>query len=349
MTAAVEKDRISECVILCTCSRTELFFCGDNGAEEIAVSLLAEHSGASRDNVMRYAMIFCGRQAKVHLFRVACGIESMVVGEDEILGQTRNAYKAACENGTVSAELNMIFQAALACAKRIKTDTELSRLSVSTATLAANEAARLGSSVNVVVIGASGKIGQTTVKNLLSHKNVKLTATLRQHTPEIVGEWSGGIGTALYSERYSLMDAADCVISATSGPHFTVTRGELEKHIFTPKNRLFIDLAVPRDIDRDIENIDGVRLLGIDDFEKLAEEHNALKADGAEAAKALIEEEIEALEKNTAVRSFLPCCDIVIEAISRKGLEGLIYKMKSELTSEQLAAALKAMADFGKE
>ncbi len=327
-------DRLGKCVIICTCNRTELYYTGN---DEFVTDIMAEYGNVSSDKVKKYAMMFHEKKAVLHLFRVACGIESMVIGEDEILGQVRDAYKNACEWEKTQHELNIIFQAALACAKKIKTETSLSSVSVSTATLAANEAAKFCDSPKVLVIGATGKIGQTTVKNLISHRNVSVTVTLRRHSSEIFTSMTYGIKIADYRERYSIIDGFDCVISATSSPHFTITYSELMNHLKTRKKRLFIDLSIPSDIDRKIGCEEDIRLIGIDYFERLAVENNALKADSAELAEKYIEAEVETVEKNLALHCFL------MEKELNESERNLVYKLKSGLSAEQFSAALEAM------
>ncbi|MDD6345823.1 MAG: glutamyl-tRNA reductase, partial [Oscillospiraceae bacterium] len=125
---------VQECVILCTCNRTEVYFCGNKNSVSDVKKFLSEYSGISESDFIRYIRFFSKKNAVSHLFRVACGIESMVIGEDEILGQLKKAYSLAYENKTVSHRLNIIFQSAVTCAKKVKTDTELSKTSVSTAT-----------------------------------------------------------------------------------------------------------------------------------------------------------------------------------------------------------------------
>ena len=224
-------ENISECLILCTCNRTEVYFCGDESSVKTVETVLSDFSGIDFDELKKYICLFYGDRALLHLFRVAGGIESMVIGEDEILGQLKRAYAFAKDNGTVAYELNMCVQAAVACAKKIKTETAISKTSVSVATLASNEAAKFkDGELNVLVIGATGKVGSTVVKNLLSHKGISVTVTSRKHKAETVFE-NTGANVIDYDERYKAFDFADCVISATSGPHYTVTYYDLKKNI----------------------------------------------------------------------------------------------------------------------
>ena len=113
-------ENISECLILCTCNRTEVYFCGDESSVKTVETVLSDFSGIDFDELKKYICLFYGDRALLHLFRVAGGIDSMVIGEDEILGQLKRAYAFAKDNGTVAYELNMCVQAAVACAKKIK-------------------------------------------------------------------------------------------------------------------------------------------------------------------------------------------------------------------------------------
>ena len=337
----------SQCVLICTCNRTEAYFCGDDF--ESALKILADYGKVSRETLSTCVMQFEGDKALLHLFKVACGIDSMVVGEDEILGQTKNAFALATQCKTVSYEFNMIFKSAVTCAKKIKTETALSKTSVSTATLAANEAAKLGENVKVLVIGGTGKIGSTVLKNLVSHKNVTVMTTLRSHCGNLnIVENSPKICTINYDERYEYDDCADCIISATSSPHYTITGKELKKHLKTPKNRLFIDLAVPPDIDRSAANLEGVKLIGIDYFEKLAHENNAVKLDSVEAAKTIISEEIDLLKKEMDFHGFLPFVDNV-KNIAQNDFEKVLYKLKCDLNAQQFSAVLKSLENLGRD
>lgn len=345
-TKLIGKGNISKCVIICTCNRTEVYYCGNKNSKNDIMNLLAEYSGITQALLSRHLLFFEADNAITHLFKVACGIDSMVVGEDEILGQTKSAYMSAVQNNTVSYELNMIFQAAFACAKKIKTETALSKTSVSTATLAANEAAKFSDKVNVLVIGGSGKIGTTVLKNLASHKNVSLRVTLRHHNSSLNFIQDLKIETAPYKDRYEYIKSSDCIISATSSPHYTITQYDLKNYLTDNKKRLFIDLAVPPDIEESVSKFDGVQLINIDYFQKLAKENNAIKIDSVEAAKKIIKDETDTLKKDLIFHDFQPLLSKVKENLSDKFLENLIYKMKSDTSSDEFSAFIKVLKAF---
>lgn len=337
-----------QCVILCTCNRTEVYFCGCSSSCNNVQKLLSEYSGVSVQEIVPHIMQFSSDSAIIHLFRVACGIDSMVIGEDEILGQIKNAYISAKEQDTVSYEMNMMFQAAIACAKRVKTNTGLSsRSSVSIATLAANQAASISrKEVKVLLIGASGKTGLTIMKNLLSHKNVKVTVTQRRRGAITEVAEKCGAKIVEYSSRYKYMDDADCVISATSSPHYTVTLNGILDALKTSKKRMFIDLAVPPDIDSEIASIPKAELIGIDCFNKLAKENNELKISSAEAANEMIFEDVETLKRELVFHEYIQYFDQIKTAISKRPVEELFYQLKSQLMHDQLKNVLEAMKNF---
>lgn len=329
-----------EPVLLCTCNRTELYFFGNakKGAE-----ILSRFSGVGAAELNPKLMIFSGRTAIDHLFGVTCGIDSMVIGEDEILGQVKKAYAFSAEHIILSSESNMIFQAAIATAKRIKTETELSKTSVSTATLAAKAAARLGERVSVMLIGAGGEIGGKVLKNLLSYKNVSVYVTERSHNRKNLVFSEEGVVRIDYDKRYEYADRCDCIISATTSPHYTITAAELKKSLSDGKRLTLIDLAVPNDIDRLTAEIDGVSVIGIDSFEQLAKRNNELKLSSVERAEVIISEETETLVKQLAFHRFLPRlkqCDFPLESV--------IFRMKSELSASaflQVIDTIEGMMD----
>lgn len=340
-------ENISECLILCTCNRTEVYFCGDETSVKSVETALSDFSQIDFDEFKKYICLFYGDKALFHLFRVAGGIESMVIGEDEILGQLKRAYAFAKDNGTVSYELNMCIQAAVACAKKIKTETALSKTSVSVATLAANEASKFrNGEMNAIVIGATGKVGSTVVKNLLSHKGVNVTVTSRKHNSEAVFE-NTDVNVIDYNERYEALDTADCVISATSGPHYTITYYDLKSNIKSQKPRLFVDLAVPPDIDENVEKINGAKLINIDCIKQLARENNARKLDSIESAKEIISDEIETLKKDLAFHEFLPCMQSVKNAMPSDFSEKFIYKLKSDVSADEFEKILEIYRKCG--
>ena len=155
------------------------------------------------------------------------------------------------------------------------------------------------------------------------------------------------ITVADYADRYKYIDDADCVVSATASPHYTVTYYDLKQSVKTEKPRLFIDLAVPPDIDSSVTEIGGLKLIGIDYFEKLAKNNNELKLDSVESAKEIIKEESDVLKKDIAFHFFLPHMESVKNKLSENSLEEILYKFKAELPSEDFIKILDAFKSCG--
>lgn len=328
-------------VLLCTCCRTELYM---SGSSDTAVRLLAELAESSDGEVRRYAMIYDGEGAVRHLFRVACGIDSAIVGEDEVLGQLKNAYAFSGGLIRLSDRTNMIFQGAAASAKRIKTETAISRTSVSHATLAAKLAAHFVPEPKVMLIGASGSTGTSLLKNLLSYRRVTVLATMRSHSGStVILPDSPQLTVIPYEERYTHIPECDCVISATTSPH-TVISAEG----FAPAGRpqLFIDLAVPRDIDPAVAELPGVTLYSVDHFRELAADNDQLKQNSVEQAQQMITEDIGELKKALLMHDILPEIKSSGVIASMTG-EELFYKLRAGLDYASFSAVAQAVRELG--
>lgn len=279
------------CVLLCTCNRTELYFlCARQQAE----SLLEQAAGRSPD---RFAF-FSGLQGVEHLFSLAAGLESMLIGEDEILGQLKNSYETARQAGLTQG-MDTVFQAAIACGKRVRSETKISSLACSVATLAANEVFHFGpAEKKVLLIGASGQIGSAVYKNLQCRKELTLLVTSRHHEREEER-------TLPYENRYQCLDLADVVLCCTASPHMVLTLEEVKRHLVTEKERLFLDLSVPPDIDPEVSQLSGCRRVGIDDLRAAAEENNQKKQGEIQSAKAQLRRCLLEFQADQAARQWV--------------------------------------------
>ena len=293
-------------VLLNTCNRTELY------AQGSPYCIVNRYFADAK----QYLRIYENERAMEHLFRVACGLDSMVLGEDEILGQVKDAYRYSLENGYSDYELNMAFQAAIACAKKIKTDTLLSKSSVSVATLAASLCQKYKSGkATVLLIGGSGDIGGKVLQNLISIGGFDIYATVRAHRIK------NAVHLIEYQNRYEYLQKADIVISATNSPHFTVTADKTDG-----KERLYLDLAVPRDIDSAIPGV-----ITIDDLNALASENHQIKQSALETAEEMLKEQLDTLLKELYLHQIMPL-NISTER------KGFIYDFRDKATADEFAA-----------
>ncbi|BAK47470.1 glutamyl-tRNA reductase [Clostridium sp. SY8519] len=297
--AGLKERGICQAVYLFTCNRCELY---GIGRFYEALQVLAEVCGTDPSEMKEQVLVYEGRRAMVHLFRVISGMDSMVVGEDEILGQMRQAYLYAKDRGAAAYELNTIFQAALAGAKKVKTDTLLSKSSVSVATLAAAKCHEWKEGKKrVLMIGAGGDIGGKTMLNLLSYGDCEIQATYRRRRFR-----QQGVSMLPYEDRIAAVRGADIVISATASPHYTLVYKELKQAGLPEKQRLFVDLAVPRDIDDEVRRLPGAELIRIDDFQQIARENNARKESAVQSAEEILREQLDELEKELEFHRFFP-------------------------------------------
>lgn len=336
---------VEQCVLLSTCNRTEVYVQGEENRFRELEEVLSEVSGSDGEQIRNLARRYQGRKALQHLFRVVCGMESMVLGEDEILGQTRDAYMAAKEAGYTGYELNAVFQAALACAKRVKTETMLSKTAVSVATLAASEVARLPLlHKTVLLMGGSGQMGGIILKNLLSQKNVRIIATVRSHNG-ICQTGGEQVEHVDYQNRYAALEGADAVISATASPHYTLTAGRVREAMRTQKERLFLDISMPPDLDAEIGNLAHCRLVALDDIKRLAEANNRLKQQAFADAEEILEEELERLCKVLAFHCFTEADAHWKERYADCTAEKLLYLLRDELDSGSFETVLHVLTN----
>ena len=337
---------VDECVALSTCNRTEIYVPGEGNRFHVLEEALARATGCDGEWIRGVDRRYQGRKALQHLFRVVCGMESMVIGEDEILGQVRDAYISAKEAGCTGYELNCIFQAALACAKRVKTETLLSKTSVSVATLAANEVFRLPlPHKTVLLMGSSGQMGGIILKNLLSQENIRIIATIRSHNG-LLQSSSPRVKNVPYQERYAYLREADAVISATASPHYTLTAGRVGEVLGRDretKERLFVDISMPPDMDAEIGRLEHCRLVALDEIKSLAEENNRLKQQALADAEEILAEELEMLVKTLSFHRFTEADRNWKERYAQCPAEKLLYLLRDELDSASFEAVVQVL------
>lgn len=339
----LEQDSITGCIVVSTCNRSEVYFTGGKDAISYMERIIAEYKHYDSAKLMKYYLIYQEEKAVQHLFHVLCGLDSMLLGEDEILGQVKDAYQAALEAGVTNKELNLFMQHGIACAKKVKTDTCLSKTPVSIGTLTSNEIIRFPGQVKkVLLIGITGKMGSTVYKNLKDRQEIHIIAPLRNHNREYEVNFPENVQVIRYEERYHYMEEADVIISATASPHYTITFDELTKSLKTGKHRLFLDLAVPVDIDSEIERLEGVTLFNIDYFEQLSQTNNERKVKESERAAILIEQCIDEVLKELDFMNYLDELPVIKQVVERKSFEEILYYLKGTTDNMEFSTILNA-------
>lgn len=366
---------VGGCVVLSTCNRMEIYFTYKNesceyerteemrgrelygtrdGLLEQVEMLLAKDRDVSVSLVRKYSMNYDGFQCTLHLCRVTCGMDSMVLGEVEIIHQVKMAYLMAKELGACDGELNIAFQGALAAAKVMASESDATRLPVSVGTLSAREAVsfiRNGGVGRVLVVGATGKIGSIVVKDIADlAPGIEIIGTSRSHhsADEIFGRHQQ-IRIEDYSRRYELAAWADVVISATASPHYTFVSDELANSLKSqPKKRLFLDLAMPKDMDPDIADIDGCTLQDIDYIRMLSRENNESKVRTLTELEPWLLAQVDEIMKNIAFSRFNREHGDVMAKLKTIDGAKMVYKLKGQLEYEAFEKMLDSIlaADF---
>ena len=361
-----EEGGAAESVIIATCNRTEIYTYFDVAQDKKKnvftrlQELILRESGAValKEDVSDYLRFYQDRKAVHHLLSVTAGLDSMVVGEDQILGQVKQAHGLAQEAGNSGKYLNTLFRYAVTCAKRIKTDTDLSKTSVSTATLAVKAAEEaFGGSLegkNVMVIGGTGQIGGIVLKNLYSLKGLRIYSTLRNVTLTHDAHRKSESDTVIdYKERYDYIDDMDVIISATASPHYTLTGTKVKERLRTDKTRVFVDLAVPVDIEESIAEFPHTFFYNMDDFKELAEANNRAKKEAVQQAGEILEEYEEDFMCWMIFQQAVPRLQEVKqwmeEEAEKKGfgkaIDKLFYRIRENADPEELEAFVNCLRE----
>lgn len=296
-------------VIVSTCNRSEIYFTGEENPVGLVEKELSAWKQIETGLIKKYCLYYTDAGAVRHLFKVACGLDSMVLGEDEILHQVKEAYLFANNHGYTNSDLNIIFQGAFNCAKLSKSSTRLSNTPVSIGTLTANTVEnylceeRQQRAGWVLVIGATGKIGSIVAKDLTA-KGISVIGTSRKHHTQDGIFLTDNIEWVDFESRYDYVQRAEAIVSATASPHYTLTLEEFQKKAEQGKRQLLIDLAVPYDMDKEIGKLSGITLLDMDYFKALSKENRNIRLGELDKAEQILEECAEEVLKKLYLRDF---------------------------------------------
>ncbi|MBP2655225.1 MAG: hemA [Firmicutes bacterium] len=290
-------DDILECVILSTCNRTEIYAVVDEAADALTTleQFLARLSDAAY-KVDEYLFYYVEEACIRHLFRVASSLDSLVVGEGQILSQVKKAYSVARDVGTTGTILNTLFNRAIAVGKRVRTKTKIAYNAVSVSYAAVELAKQiLGdlSKSNVLILGA-GEMSELTARHLVGNGVQTVFVSNRNHNraTKLATQFHG---IAIPFEDFLMCAVeADIVITSTGAPHYIIRTLDVA-HLMTKRNGrsiIFIDIAVPRDVEPEVQAIAGVQLFNIDSLEAVVNSNVRGRVQEAKAAEAIIEDEL---------------------------------------------------------
>ena len=338
----VGRQDVTEVMILSTCNRVEVV--AESPDDRLIREFLCEFHQIPPDTVSKHLYSLRNADAIRHVFRVAASLDSMMVGEPQILGQVKEAYRIAADTGTVGMHLSALMNRAFAVAKKVRSETGISQSAVSISYAAVELARKIFGDLSgktVMIIGAS-KMGELTAKHLKRNgvSSVLVTNRTFEHAVELAQVFEGA---AVSFEHFTdHMDRADIVISSTGAPHFIISRAAAEQTIHRRKNRpmFFIDIAVPRDIDPTVNEIDNAFLYDIDDLQQVIDENLKERMKEASRAEEIIDSEVQAFCLKIQSREVVPTIVQLrdnVEKIRRDEIERNRRYLK-DLSPEQQAA-----------
>ena len=346
--ALAEVPGVTECMIVSTCNRVEILAAVDapnaNSPTDGLTSFLHRHFGLDPALLAPHLYEHRDQEAVRHLFRVAASLDSMVVGEPQILGQVKDAFAVARASGTVGGHLEHLLQGAFAAAKKVRSETEIGSNSVSIASVAVELARKIFGSLQgrtVFLVGA-GKMSELAARHLVQQGAGAILVTNRtlERARRMAETFQGQV--IPFGQLYEAASQADIVISSTGAPHAIFRREHGQEFLRRRRNRpmFFIDIAVPRDVDPEMGKLEGIFVYDIDDLQQVAAAHMAERSREATDAEALIEGEVERFHQRQLTVNVAPAIVALqhqAEEIRQAELKHAHARLGS-LSAEQLAA-----------
>lgn len=273
-----------EIIILSTCNRTEIYYNGSLRGEE---SLLKIFKVLNWDIHLKENCFYLEEKDTIkHLMEVVCGFHSKILGEDQILGQIKEAYALAMEIGSANRELQRLFQEAITCGKKFRAEGKLYEIPVSSASIAVSEATK-NNCKKIMVIGY-GEVGSLVVKYALSSNIEKLNLVVRT-VEKVTNIYDERLEVMTYDDGREIINEMDCVISCTSAPHLIIEKRHINEE---GKNIVIFDLAMPRDVDEKIKDFSRIKLFDIDEISSIDDENKNLRRERMLQYKNIIKEHI---------------------------------------------------------
>ncbi|HTR36173.1 MAG TPA: glutamyl-tRNA reductase [Bryobacteraceae bacterium] len=332
-----------EGMILSTCNRVEVALTSEDhtGSTVSVDQFLADTRQVQREWVAPYLYHFEDTEAIRHLFRVAASLDSMVVGEPQILGQLKSAYSLAKEHGAVSGFLDVLLTRAFNVAKRVRSETEIGESAVSVSYAAVELARDIFGSLRdkkVMIVGA-GKMSELAARHLKRSGANQIYVTNRtyERAVEMSKLFDGQI--VEYTRFLAFLPEVDIVIASSGAPHYIIVRDDMKKVLEARRNKpmFLIDIAVPRNIEPSVNELDNIFLYDIDDLQKVVETNLQGRLTSAEEAEAIIREEVERMVARLKVREVTPTIVSLQESLEKMRVAELA-RMRSKfgaLTPEQ--------------
>jgi glutamyl-tRNA reductase len=308
---------IEEGMVISTCNRVEVLTHTANGSADLR-GFLHSHFDLTAAELDPHLYEFREKDAVRHIFRVASSLDSMVVGEAQILGQVKEAFATARAVGAVRGQLDQLLTRAFAVAKRVRTETAVGSSSVSIASVAVELAKKIFGTLEgktVFIVGA-GKMSELAARHLMAHGCAAIFVSNRTYDRAVGLAHKFGGEAIKFDDLYDTCDRADIVITSTGSPKAIFHREHGEQFLARRKNRpmFFIDIAVPRDVSPEMGKLDGIFTYDIDDLQQAVSSHVADRRQEAERAEAIIASEVENFKARFEAR--LHTLDVVPTIVS---------------------------------
>jgi glutamyl-tRNA reductase len=306
------REGVSEAVILSTCNRVEITVTTDDGAEPNAIvnAFLAEQKAVNPEKISPHLYRYEGRDAIHHLFRVAASLDSMVVGEPQILGQLKTAYAAAKDCGALCGWLDGLLARAFSVAKRVRSETGIGQMAVSVSYAAVELARKIFGSLSgrtIMIVGA-GKMSELAARHLRRSGASHVFVTNRTHerAVEMARLFQGT--PVEYTRFLNMLPEVDIVITSSGAPHYILHKEEMQRVIAARRNKpmFVIDIAVPRNVEPSVNEIDNIFLYDIDDLQEVVNSNIRERMKEADHAETLVKEEVERMMARLKVAEVTP-------------------------------------------
>ena len=339
----ISRQGILEAMVLSTCNRVEIAVTADDAADPAtAVShFLHESRGVSPETLGPCLYSHEGREAIHHLFRVASSLDSMVVGEPQILGQLKAAYAHAKANDCLNGLLESIVSRAFSVAKRVRSETGIGQMAVSVSYAAVELARKIFGSLDgrTVMIVGSGKMSELAARHLRRSGAAHIFVTNRtyERAQELAVVFQGT--PVEYSRFLSLLPEVDIVITSSGAPHYILSKDEMQRVITARRNKpmFLIDIAVPRNIEPSVNEVDNIFLYDIDDLQEVVNANLRERIKEAERAEELVAQEVDRMMARLKVQEVAPTIVSLQEQLEqiRTGEIERVRRKLGPLTEEQ--------------
>jgi len=352
LAALVDQETVDEGLIVSTCNRVELLASAPAGPDRGLTRLtefLCDYHQLPTTSLNGHLYRHADRAAIIHLFRVASSLDSMIVGESQILGQVKDAYQHAVDAGTVGRILSQLMNRTISVAKRIRTETGVAQNPVSISSVAVELARKIFEDLRgktVLLVGA-GEMGELAARNLIEAGTSHLIVTNRTaaRAEEMARQFGGG--AVNFEAFYDVLPSTDIVLCATGAPDHVIRPAETKKAMRSRKRGplLFIDISVPRNIDPAIAGLDNAFVFDVDDLDSVVKANLREREREAKTAEAIIETEVEIFLKQLRAIDIGPAVVEVKQLLAQMAVGEFKRNRKrlGALTAEQETAILEVL------